>query len=145
MAGLRFRLSLRRLAAAVVVAALLLLVIRPYWPGWVRRYHAWQASRQVHAQLERRVSLRYPAGIALDGLLLAVQQSTRGVAFPRGVRVLVDAEGLTEVQATMATPVIVDRPNDRLGTSLRSALHSIGLDYIVRDGNLTVVSREAAR
>ncbi len=98
--------------------------------------------RLILSKLDQPISMPYPNGIALTGLLSYIRSATRGPN-DKGIPIYVDPVGLQEAEVTMTSPVKINLQEVALRTALRQALRQLGLSYEVRDGLLTITAEES--
>jgi hypothetical protein len=113
--------------------------VMPLW-----RYYSlpWK-TRAVLGKLGRSVRLSSSAPLTLEGLLKAVKVTSTEPG-DSGVPIYVDPVGLQEAGATMMKPVTVRPGKVPTRLLLRQALEPLGLSYFVKDGLLTITTKEEA-
>lgn len=97
-------------------------------------------SQRVAAELGKLTPMSFKNDTPLSDVIEYVRKSTSGPAFPDGIPIYVDPQGLQDADKTMASTVSIDLHGIPLRTTLRLTLKQIGLVYQVQDGLLTITS-----
>jgi hypothetical protein len=96
--------------------------------------------------LDRPLALAYVDGATLEVVLKEAKlRSTGRPKLKSGLPIYVDPIGLQEAEKSMTSTVRRPLSADTLplGDHLRSALDSLGLGYVVKDGFLMITSKES--
>lgn len=96
--------------------------------------------------LDRPLALTYADGATLEEVLKETKLHTTGMPkLKSGIPIYVDPIGLQEAEKSMTSTVRRPLSADTLplGDHLRSALDSLGLGYVVKDGFLMITSKES--
>jgi hypothetical protein len=139
---MRPRLGLRlwALMLLIAVAAIVFLVMRER-TDLAARYRVWIAHREIRAQLERPIPMRFPQGVSLSSMLRHLESATGTRARPRGLLIWVDPVGLQEAEQTMSARMEIDAQGIPLRRTLRAALEQLGLSYYLKDGLLIITCK----
>lgn len=92
-------------------------------------------------RLEEKVDLTFEK-TSLEDVVKHIKKVTSKGPDDKGIPLYVDPVGLLEAEMTLATPVSFATKGEPLKSSLERLLKSIGLTYVVKDGLLTVTSRD---
>jgi hypothetical protein len=98
-------------------------------------------NKAILAKLDKPVALDFNDA-PLETVLKFIRSATQGPG-DNGVPVYVDPVGLLEAGATMKSPVSVHVSGVPLRSTLTWLLDPLGLTYTVKDGLLTVTSKES--
>ncbi len=101
--------------------------------------------------MRRSVAIDWPDGTTLREAIEQIKTSALpSRAFPKGLPVLVDSDGLREAGQSLGSPVKAP-PGDHpgagrltLGQKLGIVLEPLGLGYVVKDGAIVITSRARA-
>jgi Domain of unknown function (DUF4139)/N-terminal domain of unknown function (DUF4140) len=99
-------------------------------------------SQKVANELGKFVSMNFPNDTPLNDVVKYIEQSTVGPAFPQGIPIYVDPQGLQDADKTMASTIAINLEGIPLRTSLRLLLKQLSLIYHVRDGLLIITSTQ---
>jgi RNA polymerase sigma factor (sigma-70 family) len=93
-------------------------------------------------KLDQPIAMKFATETPLEDIKKYIQDSTQDEAagLPTGIPIYVDPQGLQDADKTMQSTVSIDLEGIPLRTTLRLLLSQIGLNYIVRDGLLTITS-----
>jgi len=97
-------------------------------------------SQRIANELGKVLDMPFKNDTPLSDVIDYVKKGTSGPAFPEGIPIYVDPQGLQDADKTIASTVSIDLHGIALRTSLRLLLKQIGLVYQVRDGLLTITS-----
>jgi hypothetical protein len=97
-------------------------------------------SQRIAKELGRVLDMPFKADTPLSDIVEYVRKGTSGSAFPEGIPIYIDPQGLQEAEKTMASSVSIDLHGIPLRTSLRLLLKQLSLAYRVQDGLLTITS-----
>jgi hypothetical protein len=132
-----------RLRTAVVVIAVLALTLKYIAIPLFDYYSLSRNTRDVLARLDRLVRVS-PSGPMSLGTFLRTFRAVSRAGNDNGIPVYVDPAGLDEARAMIGATVDVNPEQAPLKAQLRRALEPLGLSYYVRDGLLTITSKQAA-
>jgi hypothetical protein len=114
--------------------------LRISWTRYTLLNHDPQ-TKLIKGRLEEKIDLNFDR-TSLADVLKAIRSATRKGPDDAGIPIYVDPVGLHEAGVTPATPVSFTAKGEPLKSSLERLLGSIGLTYVVKDGLLTVTSRD---
>jgi hypothetical protein len=97
-------------------------------------------SQRIVNELGKPVDMPFKVDTPLEDIVQYIRRATSGQAFPDGIPIYVDPQGLQDADKTMASTVSIDLHGIPLRTSLRLLLKQLSLVYQVRDGLLTITS-----
>lgn len=163
MLKIRWRFRLRSVLLLVALLALFLYYIGiPIWQHYTLS-PTQRSQRAIVARLEEPLDLAFGQPVALGHVLKDVK--ARAILNPpllerfldrldarfrpsrpspgSGIATIpfyVDPVGIQEAGATMSSQVTIVSKGGPLKTSLRQALRSLGMDYVVKDGLVTISS-----
>lgn len=100
-------------------------------------------NRLIHKKLEEPVSMSFANETPLEDVLKYIKSATQG-PIDSGIPIYIDPAGLQAAGKTVTSPVQLDIEGIPLRTTLRHMLEQIGLTYFVRDGLLTITSKNFA-
>ena len=102
-----------------------------------------EQSRRINAELAKPVEMAFPNETPLSEIIRYIRQSTSSPAFPGGIPIYIDPQGLQEVDTTEASTVAIDLHGIPLRVTLRLLLQQIRLTYEVGDGLLMITSPDS--
>jgi hypothetical protein len=139
MQRLRARFSVRSVMIAIALSVVFAqFVAKPLW----KYYRLPPQTRWVLRKLNTRTNLPVSGTMPLEDLLKTVRSATQGPS-DKGIPIYVDPVGLQEAEKTMTSQVNVSGGHQAIGTTLEEALGQLGLAYSVKDGMVTITSKEA--
>ncbi len=97
-------------------------------------------SQRIKVELGKLVDMPFRAGASLEEVVAYVRKATKSSAFPDGIPIYVDPQGLQDADKTMASTVAIDLKGLPLRTTLPRLLGQISMQYVVGDGLLTITS-----
>jgi uncharacterized protein (TIGR02231 family) len=97
-------------------------------------------SQRIVNELGKPIEMSFKSDTPLEDIIKYIRGATSGQAFPDGIPIYVDPQGLQDADKTMASTVSIDLHGIPLRTSLRLLLKQLSLVYRVRDGLLTITS-----
>ena len=100
-------------------------------------------SRRINAELDKPIEMAFPRDTPLAEVVRYVRQSTSGPAWPNGIPIYVDPQGLQDADKTIDSTVSIDLHGVALRVTLRLLLQQLSLTYQVADGLLTITSVES--
>jgi hypothetical protein len=99
-------------------------------------------SQRVSNELGKILSMKFATETPLDDVVKYIRQATSGPAFPQGIPIYVDPQGLQDADKTMASTISIDLEGLPIRTTLPLVLKQLNLEYRVKDGLLTITSTE---
>jgi RNA polymerase sigma factor (sigma-70 family) len=103
------------------------------------------ASQATATQLEAAITMQFPNETPLEDILKYVKATMAKDPKAKPLRIYVDPEGLAAAEKTPTSPVTLDLEDVPLRTSLKLALHQLGLTYFVRDGLILVTAPDCVQ
>jgi Domain of unknown function (DUF4139)/N-terminal domain of unknown function (DUF4140) len=100
-------------------------------------------SHRVSNELGKAIAMRFATETPLEEVIKYIRTATSGSAFPEGIPIYVDPQGLQDADKTMASTISIDLEGVPLRTTLRLLLQQLGLVYRVKDGLLKITSTES--
>ena len=97
-------------------------------------------SRRINAELAKPIEMAFPDQTPLKEVVRYIRQSTSSPAFPGGIPIYIDPDGLQDADKTEASTVAIDLHGLPLRVTLRLLLRQISLTYQVGDGLLMITS-----
>lgn len=94
----------------------------------------------ILADLEKPISMKFPDDTPLADVISYLRETTKSAAFPEGLPIYVDPQGLQDSDKTMASTVAIELEGIPLKTTLTLLLRQLGMVYHVRDGVLILTS-----
>ncbi|HKI19223.1 MAG TPA: STN domain-containing protein [Isosphaeraceae bacterium] len=101
---------------------------------------AMPATKAVLAKLEEPVSMSFANETPLEDIVKYVEQATKKGPADPGIKILLDPNGLREVEKSANSTIQIDLQGVPLKTTLRLLLKQLDLAYIVKDGALVISS-----
>lgn len=113
----------------------------PTWAERLRQARRNPANKRILDKLERPVAMQFPDETPLGDVLKYIESATGDEKAQAGtIPIYLDPRGLSDVEKTPQSPVQLNLEGVPLKTSLRLALHQLGLVYAVKDGVLIITS-----
>lgn len=146
----RWRLSVKTFLLLVIIIGLSMsLAIQSQRDARLRaqlRFLQHQHDEAIRIALEEPLQWQPKAPVTLQSLLVYIRSKAHksdGILWS-GLPIYVDPVGLQEAKVRMSSLVSV-APSSRIKARvlLDSALSALGLDYVIRDGLLTITSKES--
>jgi hypothetical protein len=97
----------------------------------------------ILAELEKPISMKFSQETPLGDVTAYLRGATKGAAFPGGLPIYVDPQGLSDSDKTMASTVSIELEGIPLKTTLALLLRQLGMVYQVRDGVLILTSGQS--
>jgi Domain of unknown function (DUF4139)/N-terminal domain of unknown function (DUF4140) len=102
-------------------------------------------SQKILDKLGESVPMSFAEDTPLEDVLKYVKQATKSTAYPDGLPIYVDPIGLQEAEKSMTSTVRnMDLTGVSLKVTLKLLLNQLDLTYKVKNGLLTITSRESA-
>ncbi|WP_435009650.1 hypothetical protein P12x_000906 [Tundrisphaera lichenicola] len=137
---LRWRLSTFML---IVAAAGIVTWLKA--PEWSRAYRTWLADRATNNLLDTPMPFDHPDGVPLYEFTIEASRRTSGAAFPKGLPIHIDPEGLQANDITIAAMVKINSQDAPLRRSLEHVLDQLDLSYRVDAGVVMITSKSLAK
>ncbi|MBY0397793.1 MAG: hypothetical protein K2X91_15170, partial [Thermoleophilia bacterium] len=99
-------------------------------------------TKGILAKLDEPISMNFANETPLEDVLKYIKSATQGPN-DTGIPIYVDPVGLQEAEQTLTSPVTLDLEGVPLKTTLRLILNQLGLTYTVKDGLMTITSKDA--
>ncbi len=104
-----------------------------------------EAAAMSHlSQEEQRITERLQTKVTLHFENAPLKQTITHIAKLADFNIVLDESGLSEVGATLMTPVSVDVAQVRISTALRLLLEPLQLNYVVKNEVLRITSQQRA-
>jgi Domain of unknown function (DUF4139)/N-terminal domain of unknown function (DUF4140) len=97
-------------------------------------------SHRVSNELGKAIAMKFATETPLEEVIKYIRGATSGSAFPEGIPIYVDPQGLQDADKTMASTISIDLEGVPLRTTLRLLLEQLGMVYRVKDGLLKITS-----
>ena len=94
-------------------------------------------------KLNQPISIPFESETPLEDVIKYIKQATGDDKMPQGIPIYVDPVGLQEHERTMASTVTLNLEGVALKTALKLLLKQLDLIYTVKDGLLTITSKDA--
>ncbi len=94
-------------------------------------------------KLNQPVSIPFEAETPLNEVIKYIQDATADDKMPKGIPIYIDPIGLQEHERTETSPVTLNLEGVPLKTSLKLLLKQLDLIYTVKDGLMTITSKDA--
>ncbi len=101
-------------------------------------------TKAIHDSLDREVVLKILNRTTFEEALKIVKEASKTPGIPDGIPIYVDPIGLQELKVSMDSPLEGIIPADEIPLSqyLDMVLEPLGLGYAVKDGILTVITKD---
>lgn len=115
----------------------------------IKRYESVSLEAQdpktvrINAELEKPVSMPFGNETPLEEVIKYIKTATTGTGLEQGIPIYVDPVGLSEAEKTMASPVTLNLDGVPLKKSLKLMLSQLDLTYTVKDGLMTITSKDS--
>jgi RNA polymerase sigma factor (sigma-70 family) len=114
------------------------------WPDLTNPPDTDPKTKAILAVLEKPISMNFPTDTPLEDVKKYIQEATKeSPGLAGGIPIYVDPQGLQDSDKTMASTVVIQLEGIPLKTTLRLLLKQLSLEYVVRDGLLTITSTSA--
>jgi hypothetical protein len=100
-------------------------------------------TQAILGKLDQPVSMPFPNDTPLEDVIKYIKSATVSPALPEGIPIYIDPIGLQEAEKSEAAPVKINLEGVPLKRSLKLLLNQLGLTYTVKDGLMTITSKEA--
>jgi tetratricopeptide (TPR) repeat protein len=100
-------------------------------------------TQAIMNKLDQPVSMPFPNDTPLEDVIKYIKTATVSPALPEGIPIYVDPIGLQESEKTEQSPVKLNLEGVPLKRSLKLMLNQLNLTYTVKDGLMTITSKEA--
>lgn len=101
------------------------------------------ATHKIWLELEKQVSMPFANETSIEDILKYIKTVTSRPGLEGGIPIYVDPIGLSESEKTMASTVTLDVEGVPLRKTLKLILSQLDMTYIVKDGLLTITSKDS--
>jgi hypothetical protein len=101
-----------------------------------------EKTKSILEKLEQPIAMSFPNETPLEDVLKYIKSATQGPN-DTGIPIYVDPVGLHEAEKTMTSPITIDLEGVPLRTTLKLILKQLDLTYTVKDGMMTITSRDS--
>jgi tetratricopeptide (TPR) repeat protein len=101
-------------------------------------------TKAIIKKLSQPIAMKFATETPLEDVKKYIQDATQDelAGLPTGIPIYIDPQGLQDVDKTPASTVSIDLEGIPLKTTLRLLLKQLGMIYTVKDGLLTITSKE---
>jgi tetratricopeptide (TPR) repeat protein len=103
-----------------------------------------EKTKAILKKLGQPIAMKFATETPLEDVKKYIQDATQDetAGLPTGIPIYVDPQGLQDADKTMASTISIDLEGIPLKTTLRLLLNQLGMTYTVKDGLLTITSKE---
>ena len=98
---------------------------------------------RIQAELGKQISMPFANETPLEDVIKYIKTATTGPGLENGIPIYVDPIGLQEAEKTMASTVTLNLEGVTLKKSLKMLLKQLALVYTVKDGMMTITSKDS--